>query len=159
MNGMPDRVLAADQPAPVTVHNQNGPSPFLIVADHAGNLLPRALGRLGVPEIGAISPGTSASARSAAWWRTHSAPPWCSRTIRAWSSTTTGHRARRRRSRKSASGEIARCLACARKGDRAFDIDPPTSSYAIMRRARPYRGENSGPGKDRCGELDTQTRN
>jgi hypothetical protein len=41
-------------------------------------------------------------------------------------------------------GEIARCLTCARKGDRAFDIDPPTSSYAIMRRARPYRGENSG---------------
>jgi hypothetical protein len=29
----------------------------------------------------------------------------------------------------------------------------------IMRRARPYRGENSGPGKDRYGELDTQTRN
>ena len=34
------------------------------------------------------------------------------------------------------------------KGDCAFDIDPPTSSYAIMRRARPYRGENRGPGKD-----------
>ena len=33
------------------------------------------------------------------------------------------------------------------QGDRAFDIDPPTSSYAIMRRARPYRGENSGPGR------------
>jgi hypothetical protein len=30
--------------------------------------------------------------------------------------------------------------------DRACNIDPPTSSYAIMRRARPYRGENSGPG-------------
>ncbi|MGO9574273.1 MAG: hypothetical protein ACLPTQ_08090, partial [Terriglobales bacterium] len=25
---------------------------------------------------------------------------------------------------------------------------PPASSYAIMRRASPYRGENSGPGKD-----------
>jgi hypothetical protein len=32
--------------------------------------------------------------------------------------------------------------------DRACNIDPPASSYAIMRRARPYRGENSGPGKD-----------
>jgi hypothetical protein len=32
-------------------------------------------------------------------------------------------------------------------GDRAFDIVPPTSSYAIMRRARSYRGENSEPGK------------
>jgi hypothetical protein len=50
-------------------------------------------------------------------------------------------------------------LASARGGDRAFNIDPPTSSYAIMRRARSYRGENSGPGKDRYGELDTQTRN
>jgi hypothetical protein len=44
-------------------------------------------------------------------------------------------------------------------GTAASSIDPPTASYAIMRRARPYRGENSGPGKDRCGELDTQTRN
>ena len=30
---------------------------------------------------------------------------------------------------------------------------------AIMRRGRPYRGENSGPGKDVRGELDTQSRN
>ena len=43
--------------------------------------------------------------------------------------------------------------------DRACKIDPPASSYAIMRRARPYRGENSGPGKDVRGELDTQSRN
>ena len=50
MNEMPDSLLAADEPAPVTVHNENGPSPFLIVADHAGNSMPRALGRLGVPE-------------------------------------------------------------------------------------------------------------
>jgi predicted N-formylglutamate amidohydrolase len=50
MNKMPDNLLAADEPAPVTVHNENGPSPFLIVADHAGNGMPRALGRLGVPE-------------------------------------------------------------------------------------------------------------
>ena len=35
------------------------------------------------------------------------------------------------------------------------NIDPPASSYAIMRRAGPYRGENSGPGKDIKGELDT----
>src|SRR5260370_9908186 len=50
MNDMPDRLLAADEPAPVTVHNENGASPFLIVADHAGNCMPRALGRLGLPE-------------------------------------------------------------------------------------------------------------
>ena len=50
MNEMPDSLLAADEPAPVTVHNENGSSPFLIVADHAGNFMPRALDRLGVLE-------------------------------------------------------------------------------------------------------------
>lgn len=50
MDEMPDSLLAADEPAPVTVHNDNGRSPFLIVADHAGNSMPRALGRLGLPE-------------------------------------------------------------------------------------------------------------
>src|ERR1700686_4429381 len=50
MNQMPDSLLAADESAPVTVCSENGLSPFLIVADHAGNSMPRALGRLGVPE-------------------------------------------------------------------------------------------------------------
>ncbi len=50
MNDMPESLLAADEPAPVTVYNAAGPSPFLLVADHAGNLMPRALGRLGIPE-------------------------------------------------------------------------------------------------------------
>ena len=54
--------------------------------------------------------------------------------------------------------EVAQFFACAQKSDRAFNIDPPTSSFAIMRRAKPYRGENSGPGKDDRGELDTETR-
>jgi hypothetical protein len=40
MNEMPDSLLAADEPAPVTVHNEHGRSPFLIVAarlqPHAG---------------------------------------------------------------------------------------------------------------------------
>ena len=37
--------------------------------------------------------------------------------------------------------------------------EPPASPYAIMRRVCPYRGENSGPGKDIVGKLDTQIRN
>ena len=49
MNEATDSLLAADEPAPVTVHNENGLSPFVMVADHAGNSMPRALGRLGVP--------------------------------------------------------------------------------------------------------------
>ena len=57
MNEFRDSLLAADEPAPVTVHNENGPSPFLIVADHAGNFIPRALGRLGLPE--SVSPISS----------------------------------------------------------------------------------------------------
>jgi predicted N-formylglutamate amidohydrolase len=50
MNEAPDSLLAAGEPAPVTVHNADRPTPFLIVADHAGNCMPRALGRLGIPE-------------------------------------------------------------------------------------------------------------
>src|SRR5471030_332663 len=49
MNEMRKSLLAADELAPVTVCNENGSSPFLIVADHAGNSMPRSLGCLGVP--------------------------------------------------------------------------------------------------------------
>ena len=45
-------------------------------------------------------------------------------------------------------GEIAPGFAMLERAKRASHIDPPASSYAIMRRARPYRGENHGPGKD-----------
>ncbi len=50
MNDGPENLLAADEPAPVTAYNTNGKSPFLLVADHAGNAMPRALRRLGVAE-------------------------------------------------------------------------------------------------------------
>ena len=50
MTEAPKTLLAADEPAPVTVTNAGGQSPFLLVADHAGNRVPRALGRLGVAE-------------------------------------------------------------------------------------------------------------
>jgi hypothetical protein len=40
------------------------------------------------------------------------------------------------------------------RAKRASHIDPPASSYAIMRRACPYRGENPEPGKDVDRELD-----
>ena len=41
-------LLAADEPPPVAVYNAGGTSPLLLVADHAGRAVPRALGRLGV---------------------------------------------------------------------------------------------------------------
>lgn len=44
------KLLVADDPEPVTVFNHGGRSPFLLVADHAGRAIPRALGRLGVTE-------------------------------------------------------------------------------------------------------------
>ena len=50
MDEEPGTLLAAGEPAPVTVHNADGASPFLLVADHAGNLMPRVLGRLGLAE-------------------------------------------------------------------------------------------------------------
>lgn len=49
MNDAPQQtLLAADDPPPVAVYNGVGRSPFLLVADHAGNIFPRALGRLGI---------------------------------------------------------------------------------------------------------------
>ena len=56
---------------------------------------------------------------------------------------------KRRPCRDDGDGEFARFFACVRKADRDFNIEPPASPYAIMRRAYPYRGENSGPGKGR----------
>jgi hypothetical protein len=61
--------------------------------------------------------------------------------------------------RDDGGGEIARFfLRVLNQRDCACNIDPPASSYAIMRRAGRYRGENSGPGKDDRGELDTKAR-
>jgi predicted N-formylglutamate amidohydrolase len=48
MNELTKTLLAADEPRPVTVYNTDTTSPFLLVADHAGNLIPRALDRLGL---------------------------------------------------------------------------------------------------------------
>src|SRR6266481_4944073 len=39
-------------------------------------------------------------------------------------------------------GEIARFFASSQSERLRLHIDPPASSYAIMRRAGPYRGEN-----------------
>jgi predicted N-formylglutamate amidohydrolase len=50
MNETPDRLLATDEPPAFTVDNENGKSPFLIVADHAGKHFPRRLGQLGLSE-------------------------------------------------------------------------------------------------------------
>src|SRR5271167_1499872 len=43
-------LLAADEPQPVTVTNEGGSSPFVIVADHAVKYLPRRLQMLGLQE-------------------------------------------------------------------------------------------------------------
>jgi predicted N-formylglutamate amidohydrolase len=43
------KLLDARDPAPVEIHNPQGASSFLIVCDHAGRSVPRALGDLGVP--------------------------------------------------------------------------------------------------------------
>jgi predicted N-formylglutamate amidohydrolase len=41
-------LLEPDEPPPCELHNPNGSAPLLIVCDHAGHALPRALGSLGV---------------------------------------------------------------------------------------------------------------
>ena len=50
MSGEAPSLLAADEPAPVRVLRPEGASPFFLTADHAGRVIPRRLGRLGVPE-------------------------------------------------------------------------------------------------------------
>jgi predicted N-formylglutamate amidohydrolase len=51
MNETPDTLLQLADPAPFTVANENGASPFLLIADHAGKLLPRRLGDLGLAAV------------------------------------------------------------------------------------------------------------
>jgi predicted N-formylglutamate amidohydrolase len=43
MNEMPDSLLAADEAPTFAVDNENGISPLLIVADHAGKQMPQRL--------------------------------------------------------------------------------------------------------------------
>jgi predicted N-formylglutamate amidohydrolase len=45
------RLLAADEPNPVRIFRPEGRSPFFLTCDHAGRLVPRALGDLGVPSF------------------------------------------------------------------------------------------------------------
>ncbi|MDW3206665.1 MAG: N-formylglutamate amidohydrolase [Alphaproteobacteria bacterium] len=45
-----EKLLTAEDPAPVTVRNRNGTGPGVIVCDHASNTVPRKLGSLGLPE-------------------------------------------------------------------------------------------------------------
>jgi len=42
-------LLSDDDVAPLEVAGPDGPSPFLIICDHAGRLIPRSLGTLGLP--------------------------------------------------------------------------------------------------------------
>lgn len=44
----PARLLADGEPAPFEVERSDGASPFVIICDHAGRRLPRALGSLGL---------------------------------------------------------------------------------------------------------------
>jgi predicted N-formylglutamate amidohydrolase len=47
---MQAKLLMKDEPSPVTVFNEMSSSPLLLVADHAGKHIPRALGSLGVSD-------------------------------------------------------------------------------------------------------------
>jgi predicted N-formylglutamate amidohydrolase len=44
------RLLRPDEPPPVNVLREEGASDLLLTADHAGRLIPRALGQLGLPD-------------------------------------------------------------------------------------------------------------
>jgi hypothetical protein len=65
--------------------------------------------------------------------------------------TTSGNQ---RPCRDAGVGAIAPGFAMLKKASALSHIDPPASSYAIMRRACPYCGENPEPGKDILESLD-----
>lgn len=44
------RLLADDEPPPFSVEREDGASPFVLICDHAGRRIPRALGTLGLGE-------------------------------------------------------------------------------------------------------------
>ncbi len=46
----PFSLLSEDEPEPVVVNRADAVSPFFLTCDHAGNRIPKGLGRLGVPE-------------------------------------------------------------------------------------------------------------
>jgi predicted N-formylglutamate amidohydrolase len=51
MNETLETLLAPDEPPAFTVGNENGTSPFLIIADHAGKEMPRRLDQLGLADV------------------------------------------------------------------------------------------------------------
>ncbi len=46
----PAKLLGADDPAPFTVHRAHSDSPFVLIADHAGQRIPARLGDLGLAQ-------------------------------------------------------------------------------------------------------------
>ncbi len=44
-------LLGPDDPAPFTLIGAQASSPFLLIADHAGQIVPAALGQLGLPQV------------------------------------------------------------------------------------------------------------
>jgi predicted N-formylglutamate amidohydrolase len=77
-------LLDPDEPDPVIVDNEAGPSVFFLTCDHAGRAIPRRLGRLGLPEaetlrhiawdigIGAVGQGLSSLLDAACIRQTYS---------------------------------------------------------------------------------------
>ena len=47
---IPTRLIGKDEPAPVAVERAGGACPMLLIADHAGNLVPRSLRQMGLPQ-------------------------------------------------------------------------------------------------------------
>ncbi len=49
-NAAIESLLGPDDPAPVTVYNAQAASPWLLIADHAGQRVPARLADLGLPQ-------------------------------------------------------------------------------------------------------------
>lgn len=45
------RILAPDEPQPLEIHNGEGDSDYFLICEHAGRLMPRSLGTMGLAEV------------------------------------------------------------------------------------------------------------
>ena len=86
--------------------------------------------------------------------------------LKAWGTRLAKRIGMRKPELLSRANSLSSCIGCgstaptdAYRRQSAFDVDPPTSSQPIMRRAQSPIAERTMNGKDSRGELDTPARN
>ena len=83
----PGALLSESDPAPVEVINASGESPFVLTCEHAGRVIPQALGNLGLDAHDSSSVTLRGTSVPTGWredWPWRSTRRSCCSVIRAW---------------------------------------------------------------------------